>query len=309
MRIGSLCSGYGGLDLAVGQHYGAETAWFCEYDKAPSRILAHHWPDAPNHRDITTVDWSLVEPVDILTAGYPCQPFSHAGKRKGSKDERHIWPDVARAISDLRPRVIVLENVRGHVSLGLDAVLGDLAGLGYDAWWGVVRAADAGAAHNRARVFIVATDTSGERHGGGENTAGVGRVDRTDAGQAREREWPRGLAQHRSATAPTDANGSGSQGREPAAGRDVSTWGTYAPAIARWEHVIGRPAPAPTEPGKTGNPRLAPPFVEWLMGLPAGHVTDPTIGLTRNQQLKALGNGVVPQQARLALGLLTEEAR
>ena len=79
-----------------------------------------------------------------------------------------------------------------------------------------------------------------------------------------------------------------------------SSWGDYAPAIARWEHVIGRPAPAPTEPGKNGNPRLSPLFVEWLMGLPAGHVTDPAIGLTRNEQLKALGNGVVPQQAAAA---------
>jgi len=77
-------------------------------------------------------------------------------------------------------------------------------------------------------------------------------------------------------------------------------WGDYAPAIARWESVIGRPAPAPTEPGKNGNPRLSPLFVEWLMGLPEGHVTDPAIGITRNDQLKALGNGVVPQQAAAA---------
>ena len=79
-----------------------------------------------------------------------------------------------------------------------------------------------------------------------------------------------------------------------------SSWGDYAPAIARWEHATGRTAPAPTEPGKNGNPRLSPAFVEWLMGLPAGHVTDPAIGLTRNEQLKALGNGVVPQQAAAA---------
>lgn len=155
--IGSLCSGYGGLDLAVERALGARTAWFVEYDKDPSRILAHHWPDVPNHGDVKLTDWSTVEPVDILTAGYPCQPFSHAGKRKGADDPRHLWPDVARAISVLRPHLVVLENVRGHVSLGLDAVLGDLAALGYDAAWGVVRASDAGAPHSRARIFIVAT--------------------------------------------------------------------------------------------------------------------------------------------------------
>ena len=349
MRIGSLCSGYGGLDLAVEEFFGATPAWFCEYDDAPSRILAHHWPDVPNHGDVNATDWSAVEPIDILTAGYPCQPFSHAGKRKGADDERHLWPGVARAIGDLRPRIVVLENVRGHVSLGLDAVLGDLAALGYDARWGVVRAADAGAAHGRARIFILAyaqgygrdegrpepaglvggsdaavggddaaadtggerrdrpgtagstqgsrcgrastqglagtpADPGGERHGCGQDAGTVGRVDREDAGQARQRERSRGESPHRSGT----------------------DWGIYAPAVARWAGVVGRPAPAPTELGSNGKPRLSPLFVEWLMGLPVGHVTDPAIGLTRNQQLKALGNGVVPQQAVLALHLLSE---
>jgi DNA (cytosine-5)-methyltransferase 1 len=165
LRIGSLCSGYGGLDLAVEAVFDARTAWFCEYDRDPSAILAHHWPDVPNHGDVKETDWSQVEPVDILTAGYPCQPFSHAGKRKGHDDPRHLWPDVARAIGALRPRLVVLENVRGHVSLGLDAVIGDLSALGYDARWGVVRAADAGAPHGRARIFIVAepADSDGIR--------------------------------------------------------------------------------------------------------------------------------------------------
>jgi DNA (cytosine-5)-methyltransferase 1 len=81
-------------------------------------------------------------------------------------------------------------------------------------------------------------------------------------------------------------------------------WGDYAPAIAQWATIIGRPAPNPTEPGRDGKPRLAPTFVEWMMGLPAGWVTNPAIGLSRAQQLKALGNGVVPQQAALALRLL-----
>jgi len=273
-RVGSLCSGYGGLDLAVEQFFGATTAWFCEYDHAPDRILAHHWPDVPNHGDVLNTDWLKVEPIDILTAGYPCQPFSHAGKRQGADDPRHLWPGVARAISDLRPGIVVLENVRGHVSLGLDAVLGDLAALGYDARWGVVRAADAGAAHGRARVFIVATDASGAEWGATQSD-GVG-------------------------AAPGSAAELGER-----AGVD---WGIYTAAIHRWTGVIGRPAPAPTDVGKNGKPRLSPLCVEWLMGLPEGHVTDPAIGLTRNQQLMALGNGVVPQQAVLALGLLTRQA-
>ena len=157
MRIGSLFSGYGGLDAGVQSVLGGSVAWHVEFDKHPSAILAHHFPDVPNFGDVTAVDWSTVEPVDVLTGGYPCQPFSHAGKRKGTDDERHLWPHVRDAIGALRPRLVVLENVAGHLTLGGPGVVGEIAGLGYDARWGVVRAADAGAPHRRARLFIVAT--------------------------------------------------------------------------------------------------------------------------------------------------------
>ena len=299
MRIGSLCSGYGGLDLAVESVFGATPAWFVEFDKAPSAILAHHWPDVPNHGDVKLTDWLAVEPVDILTAGYPCQPFSHAGKRQGTDDPRHLWPDVFRAISDLRPGLVVLENVRGHVSLGLDAVIGDLSSIGYDARWTIVRAADAGACHGRARIFIVAHPhmLGGDwprLHGSGERW---GQESKDGSGE------------------PTDADGAGLQGSQDRTG-ETSTgryghsesrvdFGPYADAINRHAAHLGRPAPSPTEPGKNG-PRLAPRFVEWMMMLPDGWVTDPAIGLSRSQQLKALGNGVVPAQAELALRVLLD---
>jgi len=354
LRIGSLCTGVGGLDLAIEAHYGATPAWFAEFDPAPSKVLAHHWPDVPNHGDVWHTDWTAVEPVDVLTAGYPCQPFSYAGKRKGTDDPRHLWPGVAHAIGVLRPRLVVLENVRGHLSLGLADVLGDLSALGYDARWGVVRAADVGAPHGRARIFIVAepaadagggslagpaaaghglrvaaergditpADPSRERHGRGVHAGDVGRVDGADAGEARQRERARSVAVDRGAAAPPDAEGERSgqavgglgtgQGElsRGASGGVLGplVWGDYAPAIHRWEHVLGRPAPAPTEPGRDGRPRLSPVFVEWMMGLPAGHVTD-VPGLSRNAQFKALGNGVVPQQAAYALRLLDEIAQ
>ena len=158
LRIGSLFSGYGGLDLAVSAYFGAEVAWYSEINPAACRVLEAHHPDLQNIGDVTTLSWDTVEPVDIITGGYPCQPFSLAGQRKGTKDERHLWPYVREAISVLRPRYVVLENVRGHLSLGLDAVLADLASLGMSAEWGVVRASDAGAPHRRERVFIVARD-------------------------------------------------------------------------------------------------------------------------------------------------------
>ncbi len=301
MRIGSLFSGYGGLDMAVASVLGGQVAWHVEYDKAPSRILAHHYPDVPNYGDVTAVDFTTIEPVDVLTGGYPCQPFSHAGLRKGTDDDRHLWPHVLRAIREMGPRLAILENVRGHLSLGFDLVLADLADLGWSARWGVIRASDAGAPHQRARLFIVAYPSGGPQP-------------RAAADGNRLR-----LAPERSYRATTDADCSAraqrhlrSAGRQPAprrldaGGRDLrgTDWRDYGPAIARWENVLGRPAPAPTELGRTGNPRLAPRFVEWMMGLPDGHVTDPAIGISRNDQLKALGNGVVPQQAALALDVL-----
>lgn len=181
MKIGSLFSGYGGLDLAVSEVTGGEVVWHCEWDEAPSKILAAHWPDVPNYKDVSTVDWSQVEPVDVLTGGFPCQDVSLAGSRRGLKDGTRsgLWSEFARAIGVLNPGLVVIENVRGLLSasaggdvepcawcLGddageshlraLGAVLGDLADLGFDARWQGVRAADAGAPHNRFRVFIVA---------------------------------------------------------------------------------------------------------------------------------------------------------
>lgn len=165
MKIGSMFSGYGGLDLAVEAAFpGAEPAWFCEWEDAPARILAHHWPGVPNYRDVTAVDWETVEPVDIITGGYPCQPFSASGRRKGTDDERHLWPHVREAVRVLRPRYVILENVAGHRSLGFDRVLGDMAEDGLDVRWTSVRASDIGAPHHRDRVFILATpaDARGE---------------------------------------------------------------------------------------------------------------------------------------------------
>jgi DNA (cytosine-5)-methyltransferase 1 len=185
-RIGSLFSGYGGLDMAVAAHYGGRVVWHCEIDPWPARILAARWPDAPNLGDITAVDWAAVPAIDILTGGFPCQDLSHAGKRLGLKPGTRsgLWEHMAYAIDQLRPQRVVIENVRGLLTgaahsdvepcpwcvgdaggepalRALGAVCGDLADLGYDARWGTVAAADAGAPHRRERVFIVARNPAG----------------------------------------------------------------------------------------------------------------------------------------------------
>ena len=119
MRIGSFCSGYGGLDLAVAAHFDATVAWHSELDKDCARVLAARFPGVPNLGDLTAVlDWRQVEPVDVVCAGYPCQPYSHAGKRQGDDDDRAIFSYIATAISVLRPRILCLENVSGHLTLG-----------------------------------------------------------------------------------------------------------------------------------------------------------------------------------------------
>lgn len=183
MKIGSLFSGYGGLDLAVMNVTGAEVAWHCEWEDAPSQILDKHFPGIPNYKDVTKVDFTQVEPVDILTGGFPCQDLSLAGKRAGLKHGTRsgLWSEFARAIEELKPRLVVIENVRGLLSAAasnpdvescpfcmgdfgdgeptmraLGAVLADLADLRYDAKWTGIRAADAGAPHSRFRIFITA---------------------------------------------------------------------------------------------------------------------------------------------------------
>ncbi len=180
-RIGSLFSGYGGLDLAVAKVTGGEVVWHCEWEDAPSAILERNFPNVPNYRDVSKVDFTSVEPVEILTGGFPCQDLSLVGKRKGLDEGTRsgLWSEFARAIEELQPKLVVIENVRGLLSAtanngmeyseedlavfngrppirAMGAVLGDLADRGYDAKWTGLRAADAGAPHNRFRIFIVA---------------------------------------------------------------------------------------------------------------------------------------------------------
>ncbi|MCP3758191.1 DNA cytosine methyltransferase [Streptomyces sp. TBY4] len=393
-RIGSLCTGYGGLDAAVHAVFGGTTAWVSDIDPGASRILKHRMPDVPNLGDLTTTDWATVEPVDIVCGGYPCQPFSLAGNLKGTADERHIWPDIARALGVLRPRIAIFENVANHLRLGFDTVLADLASLGLDVEWCVVRADEVGAPHQRRRLIIYASspDATGQGRPGqgvrgrvaerGAAAADAPNLRQERAGSTRGR-WagsadgghlaadadghalrqqsvpqsglgstavaaltgpgsaanPKGVG--RGEGGPESARQQGRLGapigcgaaapdadrrglprdpehhsrpehgqpeREPrldAHGRHLQRpdWGRFAPAVRRWEAATGRTAPGATDDRN----RLSPLFVEWLMGLEAGWVTD-VPDLSRTQQLHALGNGVVPQQAEAAIRLLRDRA-
>lgn len=302
LRIGSLCSGYGGLDMAVQRVFSGELAWWSDIEPGPIRVMSHHHPGVPNIGDLKTAPWHVLPPIDILTGGYPCQPFSNAGKRLGTDDPRHLWPWIAHAIGSLRPVFVVLENVAAHLRRGFDVVLEDLATLGYDARWLLVRASDIGACHRRERLFIVASDTTapdtnsagsslGTLQSAGCQLTTVERGHRDDAAAdpVRDGRYQWG-SQHAWEFGGSQATCDSLAGR----------WGDYWPAVERHQSFLGRPVPEPTVTGTRGARVLSPYLVEWMMGLPGGYVTA-VPGLTRNQQLRLLGNGVMPQQAEYAL--------
>jgi site-specific DNA-cytosine methylase len=159
----SLCAGYGGIDLGLHRclpnlrtiAYSEIEAFACELLLA--RMEGGQIDAAPIWPDLKSFPWGkLRDRVDILSGGYPCQPFSSAGKRLGREDPRHLWPYIADGISILRPRLCFFENVEGHISLGLREVIEHLGELGYSATWGIFSAAECGAPHQRKRVFILA---------------------------------------------------------------------------------------------------------------------------------------------------------
>jgi len=265
--------------MAVEAYFNAETIWVSEIDKYACKVIDARI-NKPNIGNLKIIKWAEVEPVDIITAGYPCQPFSHAGLRKGVLDERHLWPYIKQAISTIRPRIVVLENVRGHFKLGFREVLTDLTFIGYDVRWSIVRASDVGAPHRRERLFIVAepANTDSERCPLGNDRCTTTR----SQGQSQFKFTQLGKVDSDSDNQQLSSNGQMSQ----------LGWRFNS----RFEMSM-RAVPNPLVNGK-----LNTRFVEYMMGLPVGWVTD--VDISRSQQFKILGNGVVPQQAYRALELL-----
>ena len=361
--IGSLFTGYGGLDMAVRMALDTEAriAWTSDVEPGPCRLAEVRWPGVPNLGDITQVDWSEVEPVDIGWGGSRWQELSLAGRRAGmaSGTRSGLWESRFEAIKTLRPRLAVWENVRGSLTsgafslveseqglLGVGAdgpalraagrVVGDLASVGYDAQWCVIRASDIGAPHQRERFFLTGHPAgepwqlrgfAASREAAGRGPRGEYRgSDRapgtliptptaSDSKVGRHQEGTgmslsqvvRMLPTPQATNATASSAGYGANLHEVARGMENGVFGVYGQAIARWENVLGRPAPSPTVPSmrEGGRARLSTRFVEWLMGLVDGYVTGEDLGLTREQQLRLLGNGVVPQQGAAAIYQLT----
>ena len=163
MKVLDLFSGIGGFSLAA-EWAGFKTAAFCEIDESCQKVLKKHWPDVPIHSNIKELNGADYAGIDIITGGYPCQPFSVAGSQKAQSDDRHLWPEMFRVIAQAKPTWAICENVLGHVRLGLDKVLNDLESIGYACQPFIIPALAKGANHNRERVFIVAYSASNGQH-------------------------------------------------------------------------------------------------------------------------------------------------
>ena len=180
MKHGSLFSGIGGFDLAA-EWAGWENMFHCEWNPFGQKVLKHYWPNAATYEDITKTDFTIWRGrIDILTGGFPCQPYSAAGKRLGKEDERHLWPEMLRTIREIQPRWVVGENVLGLVNwnggLVFEEVQADLEAEGYEVQPFILPAASVNAPHKRDRVWFVAYSNN---DGGQENTQRFGKGQKT----------------------------------------------------------------------------------------------------------------------------------
>ena len=277
LTVGSLFSGIGGIDLGL-ERAGMESRWFVEIDPHCRNVLARHWPGLPIYGDITAIDWSGVEPVDVLAGGFPCQPVSHAGLKLAQADDRWLWPEFAEAIRALRPRYILVENVAALLGRGFDEVVGDLSALGYDAEWDCIPAAAVGAPHIRDRVWIVAYPGSIQHQGDRAAISGSTTQELLVAHTSRQR---RGQGRAKPAR---------QQGRPhaPSGSHSVGHSNESVDGAPRTGEAQARPA------GRVVHAGTPPPRNDWWATEPdVGRVAD---GVPhRVDRLRSLGNAVVPQ--------------
>ena len=344
----SLCSGGGGLDLGLRLAVpGARTVCYVENEVTACGVLAARMEDerldvAPVWTDLLTFDGSAWRGVvDWVIGGYPCQPFSNAGKRLGADDPRHLWPAVQRIVAEVRPEFCFFENVGAHLRLGGHEVIRSLQGMGYRTAATLLTASEVGAPHGRERLFILAhryqSGLEGGTRGGDDGTRGEterslsgSRADVADAERSSGSTEPREQHQERAevatgsgAVGDAESIGRGERRTEPAirSGRDAATSAERAVGDSDIAGLEGRqrsifsrgdelpawpPGPSDTDAWKRVlelRPDLAPAVEPPVRGVADG------LGrrLGRSDQLHILGNGVVPQQAAYALRLLLAE--
>lgn len=183
MKVLDLFSGIGGFSLGL-ERAGFETVAFCEIDKFCQQVLKKHWPNTPIHEDITKLDGSqYAGTIDLVCAGFPCQPFSVAGKQKGKDDNRYLWPEMFRIIQESKPTWIIGENVPGIINMALEQVCADLEGEGYEVQTLNIPACAVNAPHKRSRIWILAYSKHNGRNGTKEQRGDAENVCRSQEGQ------------------------------------------------------------------------------------------------------------------------------
>ena len=353
----SLCSGYGGIDLGLRRvipnlrtvAYAEIEAFACE--NLLARMEGGQLDAAPIWSDLKSFPWEQFSGlVDVLSGGYPCQPFSAAGLRKGTDDPRHLWPYISAGIAAMRPSLCFFENVEGHISLGLPDVIEDLGRLGYRTTWGIFSAAETGAPHQRKRVFIMAhrsgeglqrdiarllvqsgrqmqsgsTAGSGGSSGSGEladsNSAGSGQdwessqprpigieqsscfERRGDAGEVRERQaWPSRPGEPQHAWEPPRVVGNAKHARLERQRNNTAS-----------EHRRNEGIQPRSANGDNSDAGETQPAMGRDADGAAGGLDDAELYVTcdnRIDELRLLGNGVVPATAALAFQTLLNGLR
>ena len=300
----SLCAGYGGIDLGLKRAIPSlRTIAFSEIEafacaNLVAKMEAGHLDAAPIWTDVKTFPYrEFCGKVDILSGGYPCQPFSTAGKRLGADDPRHLWPFIADGIAAMRPEWCFFENVEGHISLGLSNVIEDLAGMGYRTAWGIFSAAEVGAPHQRKRIFILAhreckgLERFHQRNASTEQAQDVG-ADSRASGECGV--WPSrpGEPQHGWEPPRVVADASQQHGQRGRArtrrgsGSQINATGGDAAEQREVEPALGRDADGPAH---------------WLDYAELSVSCD-----NRTDELRLLGNGVVPATAERAFTTLLQ---
>ena len=277
LRHGSLFSGIGGFDLAA-EWCGWENIFHCEWNEFGQRVLKHYWPKADSFGDITKTDFTKYNgTIDIISGGFPCQPYSSAGKRLGKEDERHLWPEMLRVIREVQPRYVVGENVYGLLNwnggLVFDEVHADLAAEGYETQAVVIPAAAVNAPHGRDRIWFVAKNTSGIGLHNGKNetrrwrdrefksTSSFGKISET-FGDVTNADTSRLYKQH------------------------ISTESKKPLSCGGSSYERGNFSRFPTEPPVCGGDDGLPTKLDGI-----------TFSKWRNESIKAYGNAIVPQVA------------
>ena len=270
-----LFSGIGGFSLGLESAGLVDTVAFCDFDKYCQQILKKNFPGVPIYGDVKELNYDKlkadgIDTIDIITGGYPCQPFSVAGRKKGEEDPRHVWPEMFRLVQELRPTWVIGENVGGHIKLGLDTVLENLESEGYSTRTFSISASSIGANHKRERVWIIANLADSQR---------LGRTERTKKSEELEREES------------SDQFDNRSEGRiESKPSEDVAD----SEGSNRNEHEINR------EHGKASSQEIFGNGSS-ISGVSAWWSVEPDVGRVahgvpnRVDRLKCLGNSVVPQ--------------